>query len=44
MRKGRMAEAFVSMGKLRNHPILASRDLYYAWVQWEAELKVSAAV
>jgi MFS family permease len=42
MRKGRMAEAFVSMRKLRNHSILASRDLYYAWVQWEAELKVSA--
>jgi MFS family permease len=44
MRKGRMAEAFVSMGKLRNHPILASRDLYYAWVQWEAELKVSQMI
>lgn len=40
MRKGRMADAFKSMCRLRNHPVLATRDLYYAWVQWEAEKKV----
>nr|XP_019006735.1 uncharacterized protein I203_00328 [Kwoniella mangroviensis CBS 8507]OCF70196.1 hypothetical protein I203_00328 [Kwoniella mangroviensis CBS 8507] len=40
MRKGRMPEAFKSMRKLRKHDVQAARDLFYAWVQWEAEKKV----
>ncbi|WWD02360.1 hypothetical protein V865_000399 [Kwoniella europaea PYCC6329] len=40
MRKGRMPEAFKSMKKLRKHDVQAARDLFYAWVQWEAEKKV----
>ncbi|WWC90921.1 uncharacterized protein L201_005859 [Kwoniella dendrophila CBS 6074] len=40
MKKKRMPEAFASMRKLRKHDVQASRDLFYAWVQWEAEKKV----
>ncbi|WVQ99795.1 hypothetical protein IAU59_006937 [Kwoniella sp. CBS 9459] len=40
MRKGRMVEAFVSMRKLRKHEVQAARDLFYAYVQWQAEKKV----
>ncbi|WRT68189.1 uncharacterized protein IL334_005164 [Kwoniella shivajii] len=40
MRKGRMFKAYKSMRKLRRHDVQAARDLFYAWVQWEAEKKV----
>nr|XP_018261237.1 uncharacterized protein I303_05673 [Kwoniella dejecticola CBS 10117]OBR83395.1 hypothetical protein I303_05673 [Kwoniella dejecticola CBS 10117] len=40
MRKGKMSQAFKSMRKLRRHDVQAARDLFYAWVQWEAEKKV----
>ncbi|WWC71784.1 uncharacterized protein I206_105743 [Kwoniella pini CBS 10737] len=40
MKKGRMPEAYRSMRKLRKHDVMAARDLFYAWVQWEAEKKV----
>ncbi|WOO76526.1 Putative polyol transporter 1 [Vanrija pseudolonga] len=37
MKKGRYAEAVVSMKKLRLHPIIAARDLYYSHVLYEEE-------
>ncbi|KAK4689726.1 hypothetical protein P7C73_g373, partial [Tremellales sp. Uapishka_1] len=40
MRRGEMDKAFASMRKLRKHDLQAARDLYYAWVQWEAEKMV----
>ncbi|OCF41126.1 hypothetical protein I317_05040 [Kwoniella heveanensis CBS 569] len=40
MRKGRMVEAYASMRKLRKHEVQAARDLFYAYVQWQAEKKV----
>ncbi|KAI5360724.1 Putative major facilitator, sugar transporter, major facilitator superfamily [Septoria linicola] len=42
MKKGRMAEAYQSMNKLRAHPIIAARDFYYSYVIYEEELRLSA--
>ena len=39
MKKGRYAEAFESMCKLRAHPIIGARDFYYSYVIYEQELK-----
>jgi sugar porter (SP) family MFS transporter len=39
MKKGRHAEAFKSMVKLRAHPIIGARDYYYSFVMYQEELK-----
>lgn len=39
MKNNRHAEAFVSMSRLRAHPIIAARDFYYSHVIYEEELK-----
>jgi hypothetical protein len=39
MKHNRHAEAFVSMQRLRAHPIIAARDFYYSYVIYEVELK-----
>ena len=44
MKKGRIAEGYASMAKLRNHPIIAARDYYYACVIYEEELRTAAGV
>lgn len=41
MKKGRHAEAFQAMNKLRAHPIIAARDFYYSHVLYVEELKVA---
>lgn len=41
MKKGRHADAFLSMMKLRAHPIIAARDFYYSKINYEEELKVA---
>ena len=37
MRHERMRDAYVAMRKLRKSDVQATRDLYYAWVQWQTE-------
>ncbi|KAK6907924.1 hypothetical protein I203_101925 [Kwoniella mangroviensis CBS 8507] len=37
MEKGKHDKAFRSFSRLRNHPVLASRDMYYAYKMLEAE-------
>lgn len=39
MKKGRMDEAFRSMNRLRDHPIIAARDFYYSYVIYQEELR-----
>ncbi|KAE8154283.1 hypothetical protein BDV25DRAFT_147868 [Aspergillus avenaceus] len=39
MKKGRLAEGFQSMIRLRAHPIIAARDYYYSYVIYQEELK-----
>lgn len=41
MKKGRMQDAWASMRKLRSTEIQAARELYYAYVQFEEDSKVS---
>lgn len=41
MKKGRHAEAFQAMNKLRAHPIIAARDFYYSHILYVEELKVA---
>jgi len=41
MKNGRHAEAFISMMRLRAHPIIAARDFYYSYVNYEEEIKVA---
>lgn len=40
MKKGRLPEAYTSMKKLRSTELQASRDLYYAYVQFAEEMKI----
>ncbi|KXL50891.1 hypothetical protein M433DRAFT_60963 [Acidomyces richmondensis BFW] len=40
MKKGRYAEAYKSLLRLRNHPIQAARDLYYVHAQLLVEHKI----
>ncbi|KAK5117303.1 hypothetical protein LTR62_005920 [Meristemomyces frigidus] len=40
MKKGRYAQAYKSLLKLRNHPIQAARDLYYVHAQLLVEHKI----
>jgi hypothetical protein len=44
MKKGRLAEAWTSMKKLRTTELQASRDLYYAYVQFAEEMKIVQGV
>lgn len=37
MKKGRNAEAFAAFNRLRLHPVIAARDLYYSHVLYEEE-------
>lgn len=39
MKKGRMAEAYRSMRRLRAHDIIAARDFYYSYVIYQEELR-----
>lgn len=39
MKKGRVAEGFKSMSRLRANPIIAARDYYYSSVIYQEELK-----
>lgn len=39
MKKNRYPKAFRSMCRLRSHPMIAARDLYYSHVLYENELK-----
>lgn len=39
MKKGRQADAFHAMCRLRAHPIIAVRDYYYSWVIYEEEVR-----
>lgn len=41
MKKGRMQDAWRSMRKIRKTEVQAARDLYYAYVQFKEESKVS---
>jgi sugar porter (SP) family MFS transporter len=41
MKKNRFPDAFRSFLKLRMHPIIAARDLYYSHVLYEEELKMA---
>lgn len=41
MKKNRYPKAFRSQLKLRAHPIIAARDLYYSHVLYEEELKMA---
>ena len=41
MKKGRMQEAWQSVRKIRHTELQAARDLYYAYVQYLEEAKVS---
>lgn len=40
MKKGRLAEGYTSMKKLRTTELQAARDLYYAYVQFAEEMKI----
>jgi len=40
MKKGRYAQAYQSLLRLRNHPIQAARDLYYVHAQLEIEHQI----
>jgi hypothetical protein len=40
MKKGRLADAWKSMKRLRSTELQASRDLYYAYVQFAEEMKI----
>lgn len=40
MKKGRLVEAYTAMKKLRSTELQASRDLYYAYVQFAEEMKI----
>ena len=40
MKKDRYAEAWVSMAKLRNHPIQVARDIFYIHSQLELEIQL----
>ncbi|KAM0294430.1 hypothetical protein HYE67_000111 [Fusarium culmorum] len=42
MKHGRISEGFVSMSKLRAHPILGARDYYYSYVIYHEELRENA--
>lgn len=42
MKHGRIAEGFVSMAKLRAHPIIGARDYYYSYIIYHEELRESA--
>ncbi|KAF7562941.1 hypothetical protein G7046_g1176 [Stylonectria norvegica] len=42
MKKGRLADGFKSMNKLRAHPIIAARDFYYSYVIYEVEVRETA--
>lgn len=37
MKKGRKADAFAAFNRLRLHPVIAARDLYYSYVLYEEE-------
>ena len=41
MKNGRFAEGFISMSRLRAHPIIGARDYYYSYVLYMEELKVA---
>jgi hypothetical protein len=41
MKKNRYPQAFQSFLKLRMHPIIAARDLYYSHVLYQEELKLA---
>jgi hypothetical protein len=41
MKKGRYPQAFRSFLKLRMHPIIAARDLYYSHVLYEEEVRMA---
>ncbi|CAG7558800.1 unnamed protein product [Fusarium equiseti] len=42
MKHGKISQGFVSMAKLRAHPIIGARDYYYSYVIYHEELKVAA--
>ena len=44
MKKGRMADAWLAIRRLRFTDVQAARDLYYAYVQYEEERKVSTVI
>ncbi|KAL1407800.1 hypothetical protein Q8F55_007235 [Vanrija albida] len=37
MKKGRKADAYAAFNRLRLHPVIAARDLYYSYVLYEEE-------
>jgi len=39
MKKGRIADGYRSMAKLRAHPIIGARDFYYSYVIYQEELR-----
>lgn len=39
MKKGKMAQAFKSMQRLRAHNIIAARDFYYSYVIYQEEMR-----
>jgi hypothetical protein len=42
MKKGKHAQGFISMSRLRAHPIIAARDFYYSCVIYEEELALAS--
>lgn len=41
MKKGKVAQGFKSMNRLRAHPIIAARDYYYSYVLYQEELQLA---
>lgn len=41
MKHGKIAQGFVSMNRLRAHPIIAARDYYYSYIIYEEELRLT---
>jgi sugar porter (SP) family MFS transporter len=41
MKKGRIADGYESMRRLRDHPIIGARDYYYSYIIYTEELKLA---
>ena len=44
MKKGRYAEGFKAMSKIRAHNIIAARDFYYSYVLYSEEMRVAGGM
>lgn len=44
MKKGRYAEGFKSMSRIRSHDIIAARDFYYSYILYKEEVKLAGGL